>query len=47
MPIVYDKFLALDIPKVEQSYAAKDCMLYALGLGLGHDPLSEDELAFV
>jgi acyl dehydratase len=47
MPIVYDKFLALDIPAVEQSYAAKDCMLYALGLGLGHDPLSEDELAFV
>jgi acyl dehydratase len=47
MPIVYDKFLALDIPTVEQSYGPKDCMLYALGLGLGHDPLSEDELAFV
>jgi acyl dehydratase len=47
MPIVYDKFLALDIPVVEQSYASKDCMLYALGLGLGHDPLSEAELAFV
>jgi acyl dehydratase len=47
MPIDYDKFLALDIPTVEQSYTPKDCMLYALGLGLGHDPLSEDELAFV
>ncbi len=47
MTIDYDKFLALDIPVVEQSYTAKDCMLYALGLGLGHDPLSEDELAFV
>ncbi len=47
MPIDYDKFLALDIPAVEQSYTAKDCMLYALGLGLGHDPLSEHELAFV
>jgi len=47
MTIDYDKFLALDIPAVEQSYAPKDCMLYALGLGLGHDPLSEDELAFV
>jgi acyl dehydratase len=47
MTINYDKFLALDIPAVEQTYAPKDCMLYALGLGLGHDPLSEDELAFV
>jgi len=47
MTINYDKFLALDIPVVEQSYTAKDCMLYALGLGLGHDPLSGDELAFV
>ena len=22
-------------------------MLYALGVGLGHDPMNEDELAFV
>jgi acyl dehydratase len=47
MPIVYEKFLALDIPAIEQSYGPKDCMLYALGLGLGHDPVSADELAFV
>jgi acyl dehydratase len=47
MPINYDKFLALDIPVVEQSYASKDVMLYALGLGLGHDVLNEHELAFV
>jgi acyl dehydratase len=47
MTINYDKLLALDIPAVEQSYGPKDCMLYALGIGLGHDPLSEDELAFV
>jgi N-terminal half of MaoC dehydratase len=30
-----------------QVYEAKDCMLYALGVGLGHDPMNEDELAFV
>jgi acyl dehydratase len=47
MPIVYDKLLALKIPDVEQSYGAKDCILYALGVGLGHDPMNEDELAFV
>jgi acyl dehydratase len=47
MPIVYEKLLALDIPLVEHSYGPKDCMLYALGLGLGQDPLNTDELAFV
>lgn len=47
MPIVYEKLLALDIPPVEQTYGWKDCVLYALGLGLGQDPTNEDELAFV
>ena len=30
---------------VEQSYTAKDTILYALGLGLGADPLDEREWA--
>jgi acyl dehydratase len=47
MAIVYDKLLALKIPPVEQTYGPKDCMLYALGLGLGQDPMNEDELPFV
>ena len=47
MPIVYEKLLALKIPEVEHTYGPKDCMLYALGVGLGHDPMNEDELAFV
>jgi acyl dehydratase len=47
MAIVYEKLIALDIPPAEQSYGPKDCMLYALGIGLGHDPMNEDELAFV
>jgi acyl dehydratase len=47
MPFDSDKLLALQIPPVEQVYGPKDCMLYALGLGLGQDPLNEDELAFV
>jgi acyl dehydratase len=45
--IVYEKLLALKIPEVEHSFGPKDCILYALGLGLGQDPLNEDELAFV
>jgi phage terminase small subunit len=47
MAIVYDKLMALQIAPAEQAYEAKDCMLYALGIGLGHDPMNEDELAFV
>ena len=47
MAIVYDKLMALHIPPAEQTYTSKDCMLYALGVGLGHDPMNEDELPFV
>jgi acyl dehydratase len=45
--IVYDKLMALEIPPKEQSYGAKDCILYALGIGFGHDPMNEDQLPFV
>ena len=47
MPLDADKLMALKIPAVEHSYGPRDCMLYALGLGLGQNPLSADELAFV
>src|SRR3954452_4937011 len=47
MPIDYDKLLALKIPEVVQTYTEKDAILYALGVGLGHDPANADELPFV
>ena len=47
MPLNAEKLLALKILDVEHAYGPKDCILYALGLGLGQDPLSADELAFV
>jgi acyl dehydratase len=47
MTIVYDKLMALDIPQGEQTYGPKDCILYALGVGLGQDPMDEHQLAFV
>src|SRR4029079_17995449 len=47
MAIVYEKLLALKIPEAEHAYTEKDAMLYALGVGLGHDPLDAKQLDFV
>jgi hypothetical protein len=47
MPLDPDKLLALDLPPIEHTYVARDCILYALGVGLGQDPLDERQLAFV
>ena len=47
MPIDYLKLKSKQFPDVVQTYTAKDCILYALGLGLGADPLDKDQLRFV
>src|SRR4026208_1863649 len=47
MSINYEKLLALKIPETEHTYTDKDTMLYALGVGLGHDPLDLKQLDFV
>ena len=47
MPLDYQKLLALRIKPRTRYYDAKDTMLYALGLGLGADPMDESELGFV
>src|SRR4051794_40906788 len=47
MTIDYDRLMGLDIPAVEQRYAEKDAILYALGVGLGYDPLDPQMLPFV
>ena len=47
MPINYEKLLALKIPDAETSYTERDTIFYALGVGLGHDPMSAGELAYV
>jgi acyl dehydratase len=39
--------LALDIPEHVFRYEERDTMLYALGIGLGDDPLDRRELPFV
>ena len=47
MAIVYEKLLNRDFGTLEQTYTEKDTILYALGVGMGQDPLDEDCLRFV
>ncbi len=47
MPIFYPDILNQKTASRSFSYDDKDVMLYALGIGLGADPLDEKELAFV
>ncbi|MDP1671700.1 MAG: MaoC/PaaZ C-terminal domain-containing protein [Burkholderiales bacterium] len=47
MAINYQKLLNFDIPQVEQKLTKRDTMLYALGVGLGSDPVDLNQLQFV
>lgn len=47
MAIAYPAVLDLKSPEETLSWKDRDTMLYALGIGLGSDPLNETELPFV
>ena len=47
MAIQYDKLMKCDIPLVEQTLSKRDTMLYALGVGLGANPMDEQQLQYV
>ena len=47
MPLNYDAVLNRDFGVTEHTYTERDTILYALGLGLGIDPLDEQQLRFV
>src|SRR5579872_7204811 len=47
MPIYYPDILQQRTAARTFTYGDKDVMLYALGVGLGADPMDEKELAFV
>jgi hypothetical protein len=47
MPLDYDKLLNWRPPEVRQKLTRKDTIRYALGLGLGADPMDERQLRFV
>jgi len=39
-----NKLLARDFPVIEHTYTAKDCALFALGVGIGADPSAQADL---
>jgi acyl dehydratase len=45
--IAYDELKAHKFAPVVQSYTARDCRLYALGLNIGANPLDADALRYV
>ncbi|MCB1512971.1 MAG: 3-alpha,7-alpha,12-alpha-trihydroxy-5-beta-cholest-24-enoyl-CoA hydratase, partial [Hyphomicrobiaceae bacterium] len=47
MALDYDKIMNWPFPEVEQTYTAKDTILYALGIGMGYQPLDEQQLNYV
>lgn len=47
MPTTIEKLLSVPLPDVQHAYTEKDTILYALGIGLGADPLDESQLRFV
>ncbi len=47
MPFNYDQLMSYRIDEVEQTLSPRDCMLYALGVGFGTDPLDPGQLRFV
>ena len=47
MPIDYDDMMQSGATGLAARYDEKDVMLYALGVGMGRDPLDEKELPFV
>jgi acyl dehydratase len=47
MPLNYEHLMGLKRAGDRFSYGDRETMLYALGIGMGRDPLDENELAYV
>lgn len=47
MALNYEKIMAYRAGDIPAGYTARDCILYALGIGIGMDPMDEGQLQFV
>jgi MFE-2 hydratase 2 N-terminal domain len=47
MPLNYERILAYRPGPLDASYDERRCMLYALGIGIGMDPLDREQIKFV
>lgn len=47
MALNYDRIMAYRPGDLRADYGARDCILYALGIGIGMDPLDPGQLRFV
>ena len=47
MAINYEKLMAYDSGELPVLYGARDCIIYALGIGIGMDPMDRNQLKFV
>lgn len=47
MPFDAEQLMAYSIPEAKQTLTKRDCMLYALGVGVGDDPVDDNQLRFV
>lgn len=47
MSIDPHRLMALELPDIECAWTERDCLLYALATGFGHDPVDERELRFL
>ncbi|MCC7426614.1 MAG: MaoC family dehydratase N-terminal domain-containing protein [Alphaproteobacteria bacterium] len=47
MPVTTESLMGVQIPEVRHTLTERDTMLYALSVGLGQDPMDENQLCFV
>ena len=47
MGLNYEQVMGFRPGKLDASYARRDCIIYALGIGIGMDPTDENQLRFV